>query len=99
MMDYKNKKVLNMGAVEELTGLTARQIRYYEERKLIFPERSKGGTRKYSFSDVEKLVGINEKVKRGESTFVIRQDERRVEKEDIRKKMIQGQINSHFRRF
>jgi MerR family transcriptional regulator, global nitrogen regulator len=50
---YKDKKVITIGIVRELTGLSERQIRYYEERKLIFPERTPGGSRKYSFSDIE----------------------------------------------
>ena len=48
---YKYKKVISIGVVSELTGLSQRQIRYYEERKLVFPDRSKG-IRKYSFADV-----------------------------------------------
>lgn len=39
---YKDKKVITIGVVRDLTGLSERQIRYYEERKLIFPERSQG---------------------------------------------------------
>ncbi|MFD6443440.1 MerR family DNA-binding transcriptional regulator, partial [Peribacillus sp. NPDC060186] len=38
---YIDRKVISIGVVRELTGLSDRQIRYYEERKLIFPERSK----------------------------------------------------------
>lgn len=33
---YKTRKVISIGTVSELTGLSERQIRYYEERKLIF---------------------------------------------------------------
>jgi MerR family transcriptional regulator, global nitrogen regulator len=29
---YKDKKVISMGTIVELTGLSERQIRYYEER-------------------------------------------------------------------
>ncbi|WML49955.1 MerR family transcriptional regulator [Neobacillus sp. PS3-34] len=97
---YKEKKVISIGVVRELTGLSERQIRYYEERKLIFPERSAGGSRKYSFSDVEALMDIANKVEEGVQTFEIRQEMiRRKKKEDeqsIRKKMIQGQINAQF---
>ena len=44
-MNYREKKVMTIGIVCELTGLSERQIRYYEERKLIFPERTNGKTR------------------------------------------------------
>ena len=48
MLSYRDRKVITIGMVSELTGLSDRQIRYYEERKLIFPGRSRGGTRIYS---------------------------------------------------
>ncbi|MBB6446585.1 MerR family transcriptional regulator [Bacillus benzoevorans] len=86
--------------MSELTGLSERQIRYYEERKLIFPERSKGGNRKYSFSDVEALMEIAEKIEDGIQTLEIRREKvkemKKIEEEKIRKKMIQGQINAQF---
>jgi MerR family transcriptional regulator, global nitrogen regulator len=97
---YKEKKVISIGVVSELTGLSERQIRYYEERKLIFPERSKGGNRKYSFSDVEALMDIADKIEDGVQTFEIRRErlkeKKKVEQEKMRKKMIQGQINAQF---
>lgn len=37
-----------MGIVQSLTDLTARQIRYYEQHKLINPARSEGNRRIYS---------------------------------------------------
>jgi DNA-binding transcriptional MerR regulator len=86
--------------VSELTGLSERQIRYYEERKLIFPDRSKGGNRKYSFSDVEALMDIADKIEDGVQTFEIRREklneQKKIEQEKMRKKMIQGQINAKF---
>ncbi|WP_043931252.1 MerR family transcriptional regulator [Bacillus sp. EB01] len=96
---YKDKKVISIGVVKELTGLSERQIRYYEERKLIFPDRTSGGSRKYSFSDVELLVEIAEKIEDGVQTYEIRQEIKRKKvdsEKNIRRKMIQGQINAHF---
>ena len=97
---YKHKKVITIGVVRELTGLTERQIRYYEERKLIFPDRTAGGSRKYSFTDIELLMEIAEKIEDGVQTFEIRQEMiREKKKEDaasLRKKMLQGQINAQF---
>ncbi|WP_424767640.1 MerR family transcriptional regulator [Paenibacillus sp. sgz302251] len=93
---YKDKKVITIGVVSELTGLSERQIRYYEERKLIFPERTAGGTRKYSFHDVDRLVDIANKMEDGLQTFEIRVMEKKQSKEKIRKQLIQGQINSAF---
>ena len=97
---YKDKKVITIGVVKELTGLSERQIRYYEERKLIFPARSNGGSRKYSFTDIELLMEIAEKIEDGIQTFEIRQEMIREKKQEeaakMKKKMIQGQLNAQF---
>lgn len=71
-MSYRDRKVITIGMVSELTGLSDRQIRYYEERKLIFPARSKGGTRIYSFGDVELLMDIANQLEDGLHTYEIR---------------------------
>ncbi|MFC4776835.1 MerR family transcriptional regulator [Paenibacillus sp. GCM10023252] len=65
-------KVITIGTVKELTGLTERQIRYYEERELVFPHRSKGRARKYSLEDVELIKDIHMKLKDGYHTFELR---------------------------
>ncbi|MGG3955198.1 MerR-like DNA binding protein [Anoxybacillus vitaminiphilus] len=88
---YKFKKVISIGIVSELTGLSPRQIRYYEERKLIFPERSKG-IRKYSFADVERLMEIADKREEGVTTREIRNEMTK----EVREKMLKGQMNAHF---
>ena len=97
---YKDKKVITIGIVRDLTGLSERQIRYYEERKLIFPERTAGGSRKYSFSDVELLVEIANKIEDGVQTHESRKEMIRAQKkqtqDEIRRKMIQGQLNAQF---
>ncbi|MDZ5471708.1 MerR family transcriptional regulator [Bacillus sp. 31A1R] len=96
---YKDKKVITIGVVSELTGLTERQIRYYEERKLIFPERADKGNRKYSFNDIERLIEIANKREEGVRTYDIRQEMIKKNKEldqKVRKNMLKGQINSRF---
>lgn len=98
---YKDKKVITIGVVKELTGLSERQIRYYEERRLIFPERTSGGSRKFSFSDIELLMEIANKIEDGVQTHEIRQEMLKEKKipsqQELKKQMIQGQINAHFR--
>ncbi|MBB6285056.1 MerR family transcriptional regulator [Geobacillus sp. 46C-IIa] len=89
---YKHKKVISIGIVSELTGLSQRQIRYYEERKLVFPDRSKG-IRKYSFADVEQLMRIADQREEGVSTYEIRQEMTK----ELRERMLKGQMNAHFR--
>lgn len=97
-MSYTEKKVITIGIVSELTGLSDRQIRYYEERKLIFPARTSGGTRKYSFNDVDKLMDIANKMEDGLQTFEIRRLEKENAKHEAeaRNQMIRGQLNSSF---
>lgn len=62
---YLDEKVMTIKIVTEMTGLSERQVRYYEERELIFPKRNSSGTRMYSFSDIERLMDIAEKLKMG----------------------------------
>ncbi|MGM0969319.1 MAG: MerR family transcriptional regulator [Bacillota bacterium] len=97
-VSYKDKKVISIGIVSELTGLSVRQIRYYEERRLIYPQRS---TRKYSFSDVERLMDIANKREDGVQTAEILKDMKKKEQAlksgQYKKKMLEGQINAHFR--
>ncbi len=97
---YKNRKVITIGVVSELTGLSERQIRYYEERKLIFPERTERGNRKYSFSDVERLMDIADKREEGVRTYEIRQDMLKAKKKEedkkLRERMLRGQLNARF---
>jgi len=94
--------VIPIGTVAELTGLSVRQIRYYEERKLVTPERTKGGTRKYSFEDVDILAEIANKMEDGMQTYEIRKmwekekEREALAQEKARKEMLQGQLNAHF---
>lgn len=97
MTSYKEKKVISIGIVSELTGLSLRKIRYYEERGLLTPGRTEKGVRKYSFTDIETLMKIAEKREEGVQTSEIK---KKLLKEsgrrNIRDKMIKGQINAQF---
>jgi MerR family transcriptional regulator/heat shock protein HspR len=44
----------------ELSGTAIANLRVYERRGLVSPERTEGGTRRYSEADVERLVRIRE---------------------------------------
>ncbi|MFC4322181.1 MerR family transcriptional regulator [Litchfieldia salsa] len=99
---YIHKKVISIGTVCELTGLSERQIRYYEERELIFPKRSNKGNRKYSFSDVEALMDIANKMEDGLQTSDLRKEitSKRLgeQKSESKEQMIRGQLNAYFKR-
>jgi MerR family transcriptional regulator, global nitrogen regulator len=101
MASYKDKKVISIGIVSELTGLSLRKIRYYEERGLLTPERTeKGGSRRYSFADIEILMKIAEKREEGVQTAEIRKELKKERSaEQLRNQMIRGQLNAHFKTF
>lgn len=70
---FRKNKIISIGNVSELLGLSIRQIRYYEERGLILPDRSSKGTRKYSIRDIEILSIIAEYVEEGIQTAEIKE--------------------------
>ncbi len=50
---------MKINQVEELTGITKKNIRFYEDQKLISPQRNPAnGYREYSMEDVEQLSRI-----------------------------------------
>ncbi len=52
------KKLFRIGEIASLSGLTPRTIRYYMELGLLPEERSKGGQRSFSSSDLVYLKRI-----------------------------------------
>ena len=54
-----------IGVAQELTGLTGRQIRYYESKGLIKPQRTSGNQRVYSQDDIERLKKIKQLLSEG----------------------------------
>jgi MerR family glutamine synthetase transcriptional repressor len=61
----KNMPLFSIRVVQKLTGLSARQIRYYEEHELVSPARSDGNQRLFSFLDAERLLEIRGLLDRG----------------------------------
>ncbi|MCA1053624.1 MerR family transcriptional regulator [Rossellomorea aquimaris] len=51
--------------VMQLTDLTARQIRYYEEHELITPARTEGNRRLFSLNDIDKLLEVKDLLDQG----------------------------------
>lgn len=50
--------VFPMGIATKLTGLTERQIRYYDSLGLVSPARTSGGRRMYSKEDIRALLEV-----------------------------------------
>ncbi|MDP3486582.1 MAG: MerR family transcriptional regulator [Bacillota bacterium] len=57
----------SIGQVVHATQLTERQIRYYEDKGLIKPLRSKGGHRLFSERDLDLLLRLAEQRRKGKS--------------------------------
>jgi len=57
--------LFSLGTVVQLTGLTARQIRYYEKHSLITPARNKGNQRVFSLQDIYVLMQIKRRMDKG----------------------------------
>lgn len=64
-MSTKSDSIYPISVVMNMTGLSARQIRYYESYGLIKPARSKGNQRLYTPSDVENLLLIKSFLEKG----------------------------------
>ncbi|WP_409292429.1 MerR family transcriptional regulator [Peribacillus sp. SCS-37] len=56
----RSMPIFSIGSVMQLTELSARQIRYYEENGLITPQRTEGNRRLFSLNDIDRLLEIKE---------------------------------------
>ncbi|MGP4072164.1 MerR family transcriptional regulator [Piscibacillus sp. B03] len=75
-MEYKDRKAMPLfpiSIVSELTELSPRQIRYYEEKQLVTPLRSEGNRRLFSFYDVDRLIEIKRLIDEGVNLAGIKQ--------------------------
>jgi len=59
-MRHRQHAVYAISVAAELSGTAVQNLRVYERRGLLSPERTEGGTRRYSEADVERLVRIRE---------------------------------------
>ena len=65
MNDKKTISLYFISVASTLSGIHPQTIRTYEEKGLIKPYRTKGGTRRYSQEDVDKLIQIASLSQRG----------------------------------
>jgi len=59
-MDRRSRAVYAISVAAELSGTAIANLRVYERHGLVSPDRTGGGTRRYSDADVERLVRIRE---------------------------------------
>lgn len=58
-------RTFSISVAAELSGLGVQSLRHYEERGVIIPERTRGGTRRYSRGDIARLRRVRELVDGG----------------------------------
>lgn len=69
----RSMPLFSIGTVMQLTELTARQIRYYEEHQLISPARTEGNRRLFSLNDIDRLLEIKDLIDQGINMAGIKQ--------------------------
>lgn len=60
-----DRPLYSISVAAELVGLPAPTLRLYEEKGLVTPERTEGGTRRYSDADLARIARISELVDSG----------------------------------
>ena len=60
-----DRGVYGISVTAELSGISEQSLRLYERHGLLTPERSAGGTRRYSADDLVRLQRISELVAAG----------------------------------
>jgi MerR family transcriptional regulator, heat shock protein HspR len=63
--DDPERGVYGISVTAEMVGTGVQNLRLYERRGLLEPDRSAGGTRLYSSNDVERLRQITELLDQG----------------------------------
>lgn len=84
--DRRQLPLFSIGTVQKLTGLSARQIRYYEEHELIQPARTEGKQRQFSFADVERLMLIRQWLDEGYNMAGVKKNFANLEKKKAKSK-------------
>jgi MerR family transcriptional regulator/heat shock protein HspR len=64
-MPDSNRGVYGIAVAAELVGMGVQNLRLYEARGLLEPERTGGGTRRYSADDLDRLRRIGDLLEAG----------------------------------
>ncbi|RFU61636.1 MerR family transcriptional regulator [Peribacillus glennii] len=89
----RSMPLFSIGIVMQLTELSARQIRYYEEHQLITPERTEGNRRLFSLNDIDRLLEIKELIEQGvnlagiKKIFAVKEDSQQPTSENFETKL------------
>ncbi len=61
----RNRPLYMIGVAAQLAGVHPQTLRAYEQKGLVVPQRTQGGTRMYSQADIEKLALISQLTEEG----------------------------------
>lgn len=64
-MSEHSRGVFAISVAAEMTSMQIQNLRVYERRGLLNPDRTPGGTRLYSPADIERLHHIGELLRQG----------------------------------
>ncbi len=64
-MSEHSRGVFAISVAAEMTSMQIQNLRVYERRGLLEPDRTPGGTRLYSPADIERLHHIGELLRQG----------------------------------
>ena len=64
-MDEQSRGVFAISVAAEMTSMQIQNLRVYERRGLLDPDRTPGGTRLYSPADIERLQHIGNLLNQG----------------------------------
>lgn len=64
-MADRNRPLYMIGVAAELAGVHPQTLRAYEQKGLVTPQRTSGGTRMYSQADLDRLQLISELTEEG----------------------------------
>ncbi|MBB4933782.1 MerR family transcriptional regulator/heat shock protein HspR [Lipingzhangella halophila] len=67
-----DQPLYTISVAAELAGISARTLRLYERHGLLTPQRTEGGTRRYSDNDIARLRRVAELVASGVNLAGIR---------------------------
>ena len=60
-----DRAVFSISVAAELTGVNPQMLRVYEQKGLLTPHRTEGGTRRYSGNELERIREIDALIKTG----------------------------------
>ena len=65
MNKEKSEAVYFISVASDMSGIHPQTIRIYEQKGLVKPYRTKGGTRRYSQENINRLIQIQELTNKG----------------------------------